>query len=93
MEGGFDGRNRAFNLHVHGIAGSANDGEVALLGETNHRVIVLLSWTKAVSKLRHGEKMPVMGAGRVVKILEERIQAGLVAQGQNDIELQDLGFG
>ncbi len=85
-----DSRNRAFDLHIHGIAGSANDREIAVLRETNHGLIVLLSWTKARGELRHGEEMPVVRAGGVVHIFQKSIQAGLIPEGEHNVQLQDL---
>ena len=71
VESSLDGRNGALDLHVHAIARAANDREAVRLRETNHGVIVFLAGTKPFGELRHGEEMPVGGAGRIVEFLQK----------------------
>ena len=79
MEGSLDGRNGAFDLHIHAIACAADYAEAIHLREANDRVIVFLAGTKLRGKLRHGKEVPVGGAGRIVELVQKDLQACLIA--------------
>lgn len=53
VESGLDGFHRALEMHVHTIAGAANDREAVRFRKRNHVVITLLTWTKPLRELLH----------------------------------------
>ncbi len=72
MEGSFDGRNRALDLHIHPIARAADNRQAVRLCEGEHGVIVFLRGAKPRGELLRRKELPVGGAGRIVEIGQER---------------------
>jgi len=59
VEGRLDGRDRAFDLQIHAIAGTANHPKAVRCRVGGHGVIVFLGGTKPVRELRHRKEVPV----------------------------------
>src|SRR5277367_3156652 len=93
VEGDLDVGYRAFDLDFHSVARAADDREAVSFRVTNDRVIVFLSGTKLGSEFLWCEEMAVRGAGGIVEFSKKTIEAGLIAQRQNDIEAQGLRCG
>ena len=53
--------------------------------------MTVLGGAEPRGKLLWREVLLVRGAGRVAQVCQKRVQAGLIAQRQNDIQLQLLG--
>jgi len=86
VERRFHRRHRADDLHIHAIAAAAGDRKAVMLQILHHRVVVILGGTEPRSELLRRKEMAIVGAGRIVDIRYERIQARLVAHGQHDIQ-------
>ena len=93
VEGRFDGRNRSLDLHLHAIARSANHGESMLLNVTHDCVILFLRGAKPRRELGRRQEVPEVRDGRAVQVGQEVVEAGRIAEGQNHIQLHDLGEG
>src|SRR5262249_48539779 len=90
MECGFDGRNGAFDLNFHAIARSADHREAVRERVLHYRVVVALRWAELFGEFSGREEVAEVGNGRAVQFREKRVETGLVADGQNNIQLQDL---
>jgi hypothetical protein len=90
MEGLLDIGHRADELQVPAIAVSADNFKAARCGECDQGIPVFLAGTKPLGNLLGCEELLVQGAGGVVLLAQETLQAGAVAQWQNDVEMQGL---
>jgi hypothetical protein len=53
-------------------------------------VVVSLSWPELRGEFRNGEVVTVGSARRIVDLIEESFQAGLIAQRQNYVQAHEL---
>ena len=74
VQGGLDGRDRALELDVHGIAGATGHGKAVGFRETDQGVIILLAGAEPLGELLDREELPVGRAGRIVELSQETIQ-------------------
>ena len=56
--------------------------------ESDQSLVILFSWTKSIRELRGSKVVSIVGAGRVVQILDERIEALFVPRGQTNAQPQ-----
>lgn len=83
----------AFDVQDDAIGRGGGDPEAAGVGEVDDGLIVLLAGAEQLGELLRGQIVAVTGAGRVVEVLQQGGQLGLVAQGQADGQVQALGGG
>ena len=93
MEGIFDVRHRAFELHIKSIARGLRHIEALRFRECNDGVIIRLAGSKAFSKFCHRQEVAVRGARRIRDFLHKTLQLCWMAQRQNDVEVHGLGRG
>jgi len=93
MKGGLDRRNRPFDLHLHTIARAAHHGKPVRFRKIQYSVVVLLRRTKSCRELRRSKETPVREAGRIVDLAQESIQAGLIPDRKNNVQLHGLRCG
>ena len=78
-----------FDQHPVGVRG--RDRETIGLREADHRLVILRRGAELRGEFRRREVAVVIGAGRVIHLLEQRIQRGLIAQRQTDGQMQRVG--
>jgi hypothetical protein len=79
---------RPADLHQSAIGMGASDAKPVGFCEINHRLIIPLAWAKGVGKLIRGQKVPVIGTGRLVKLFQQVGQFLTILQGQTDAQMQ-----
>ena len=90
MECLFDVADRAIHVQQQPIGVLTRHREALGLGELNQRLVILLRRAEPRRELLGREVVPVIRAGRVVKLLEKRVEFGLVAKRQADGQIQPL---
>jgi hypothetical protein len=90
VEGFFDGRDRAFQLHVARITRTAQHGKAVRFRKSNEGVVVFLAGTKPLSEFSGREEATVGRTGWIVEFLDEILELGLMAQRQNDVDVEGL---
>ena len=71
VEGALNVLDRPRYMHVEAIGRAAADREAVRQRPIDHGIVVLLRGTKPLSELRHGEELPVRGAGGIVQLLQQ----------------------
>ncbi len=90
LEGFRNVAGRAGHIQHHAVGMREGDGQAIGLGEIHERLIILFRRPEPLGKLLGREVVTVVGAGRVVDLLEQAVEFRLVAQRQADSQVQTL---
>ena len=87
MEGRLDFHNGCADVHDLAVGIGGGHGQAVGVGKGDHGLVILLGGTKGFRELLRGQELAVVGAGRIIKLLEQKFEGFLVAPRQTDGEV------
>ena len=91
MQHPFDVGCRPADIHQQPVGMPRSHRQAIGSGKGNHRLIILLARAKSLGELFGRQKMMVVRTGRVIKLTEQIVQCGRIAQRQANGQIQTLG--
>ena len=92
VEGPLDVRHAAPYIHQRPVAPGVDHRQSMGQGKGHHRLVILFGGTELFSELPGGEVMAIVGAGRVVELLEQVGERVGVSQRQSDGQVKLVGL-
>ena len=90
VQGPLDVGHGPFHIHQHPIGRGVLHCKTIGFQKRRHGRIIAGRWPELLGELFRRQKMAEMGACRVVQILQQLIERGLILQGQTDGQLQAI---
>ena len=90
VEGSLDVRYCAFHVQHHAIGMGDGDRQAVRLREVHERLVILFRRPKSLRELLGRQVAAVVGAGRVVELLEQGVKFLLISQRQANGQVQTV---